>query len=153
AHLLAGAERPVVMAGSGGDWGDAAAHLPALAESTRAPRFMNGAGRGRPPRRPPPAFSPARGVALGPGAGGLVLGTPLDFRLGYGRPPSFADKARVAMVDCDPVELGRNRPLELGLTSHIGLTLRAVVAALDRGLPARFERWREAVGKKEAESQ
>ena len=27
-----------------------------------------------------------------------------------GRPPSFAENVRVAMVDCDPAELGRNRP-------------------------------------------
>jgi acetolactate synthase-1/2/3 large subunit len=134
-------------------WDDAAADLAAFAEATGAPVFMNGAGRGCLPSRHPLAFSQARGFALGQADVVLVLGTPLDFRLGYGRPPSFADKSRVAMVDCDPVELGRNRPLELGLTSHIGLTLRAVAAILDRGLPARFERWREAVGKKEAETQ
>ena len=36
------------------------------------------------------------------------------------------------MVDCDPVELGRNRPLAVGLASHIGLTLRALGDALPR---------------------
>src|SRR5205823_179149 len=83
------------------------------------PVFMNGAGRGCLPTRHPLAFSQARGFALGQADFVLVLGTPLDFRLGYGRPPSFADHARVVMIDCDPVELGRNRPLELGLASHI----------------------------------
>jgi acetolactate synthase-1/2/3 large subunit len=83
----------------------------------------------------------------------LVLGTPLDFRLGYGRPPSFAENARVAMVDCDPAELGRNRPLALGLASHIGLTLRALADAVPRDLAARGAPWLAAVGAKEAEAQ
>ena len=72
----------------------------------------------------------------------LVLGTPLDFRLGYGRPPSFAEDAQVAMVDCDPAELGRNRPLALGLTGHIGLALRQVADALPAVLAgATFADW------------
>src|SRR5499426_3151660 len=149
AHLVSRAERPVVLAGSGVYWDDAAPSLARFAEATGAPVFMNGAGRGCLPSRHPLAFSQARGFALGQADVVLVLGTPLDFRLGYGRPPSFAEKARVAMVDCDPVELGRNRPLELGLTSHIGLTLRAVTAALRCDLPDRFERWRRVLSTKE----
>jgi len=153
ADLLVGAERPVVMAGSGVYWDDAAADLEAFAKAAGVPVFMNGAGRGCLPTRHPLAFSQARGFALGQADFVLVLGTPLDFRLGYGRPPSFADHARVVMVDCDPVELGRNRPLELGLASHIGLTLRAATSALAKGVGARFDSWRQAIAKKETESQ
>src|SRR5882672_9640071 len=153
ADLLARAARPIVMAGSGVYWDDAAADLAAFAEAAGVPVFMNGAGRGSLPSGHPLAFSQARGFALGQADFVLVLGTPLDFRLGYGRPPSFAENARVVMVDCDPVELGRNRPLELGLASHIGLTLREAKDALDTNLAARFEAWRQAVRKKETESQ
>jgi acetolactate synthase-1/2/3 large subunit len=153
AALLAGAERPVIVAGSGVYWDDAAGDLASLAERTGVPVFMNGAGRGSLPHDHPQAFSQARGFALGQADVVLVLGTPLDFRLGYGRPPSFAETAQVAMVDCDPVELGRNRPLAVGLASHIGLTLRALGDALPRDLAPRYQPWRNAVGKKEAESQ
>src|SRR5713101_598664 len=134
ADLLSKAERPIVMAGSGVYWDDAAADLAAFAEAAGVPVFMNGAGRGALPTGHPLGFSQSRGFALGQADFVLVLGTPLDFRLGYGRPPSFAENARVAMVDCDPVELGRNRPLALGLTSHIGLTLRQLQDALPQGL-------------------
>ncbi len=153
ADLFTGAERPVIMAGSGVYWDDAAADLAAFAEAAGLPVFMNGAGRGCLPTAHPLAFAQARGAALGQADFTLVLGTPLDFRLGYGRPPSFAEHARVAMVDCDPVELGRNRPLELGLTSHIGLTLRQVRDALPKGLAQRFESWRQALRKKESDGQ
>src|SRR5499426_1111582 len=46
AALLAGANRPVVMAGSGVYWDDAADELAAFAETAGVPVFMNGAGRG-----------------------------------------------------------------------------------------------------------
>ena len=153
AALLARAERPVIMAGSGVYWDDAAKELAALAERAGVPVFMNGAGRGSLPHDHPQAFAQARGFALGQADFALVLGTPLDFRLGYGRPPSFAENVQVAMVDCDPVELGRNRPLAVGLASHIGLTLRALADALPRDLAARVQPWQAAVRRKEADSQ
>ena len=71
----------------------------------------------------------------------LVLGTPLDFRLGYGRSPTFAEDAKVVMVDVDPVELGRNRPLELGLAGDIDVILQQLTGALPKGLADRAAPW------------
>jgi acetolactate synthase I/II/III large subunit len=152
AHLVSRAERPVVLAGSGVYWDDAAASLAAFADSSGLPVFMNGAGRGTLPPDHPCAFAQSRGWALGNADLVIVLGAPLDFRLGYGRPPSFAEDARVVMVDCDPTELGRNRALELGLHAHIGRALDQLVEILPAGLSARFEEWRRRVGQKERDS-
>jgi acetolactate synthase-1/2/3 large subunit len=147
--LLGSAERPVVMAGSGVYWDDAAASLAAFAERAGVPVFMNGAGRGVLPHDHPLAFAQARGFALGRADVVLVLGAPLDFRLGYGRPPTFAEDARVAMVDCDGAELGRNRPLAIGVVGHIGRVLDQVRDALPSGLEARTKGWREQVAERE----
>lgn len=152
ARLLAEAQRPVVLAGSGVYWDDAASDLAALVELGGLPVFMNGAGRGCLPSEHPLAFAHARGLALGEADVVLVLGTPLDFRLGYGRPPTFAENARVAMVDSDPTELGRNRPLEIGLCAHLGLALRALRDALPTGLAERIAPWRAAITRKEQET-
>jgi acetolactate synthase-1/2/3 large subunit len=153
AALLARAERPVIMAGSGVYWDDAAKDLEVLADRTGVPVFMNGAGRGSLAHDHPQAFAQARGFALGQADFALVLGTPLDFRLGYGRPPTFGERVQVAMVDCDPTELGRNRPLAVGLASHIGLTLRALAEAAPRDLAARVAPWLTALRQKEADVQ
>jgi acetolactate synthase-1/2/3 large subunit len=150
-QLLSRAQRPVVMAGSGVWWDDAAKALAAFAESAGVPVFMNGAGRGCLASDHPLAFAQARGWALNQADFVLVLGAPLDFRLGYGRPPTFADDAVVCMVDCDPAELGRNRPLEVGLTAHVGRTLEQLIEVLPAALPARWEEWRRRVGHKEKE--
>ena len=150
-RLLAGAARPVVMAGSGVWWDDAAAALAAFAEAAAVPVFMNGAGRGALSAEHPLAFTHARAVALSQADVVLVLGAPLDFRLGYGRAPTFAEDAAVCMVDCDPAELGRNRPLAVGIAAHIGRVLEQLTTALPRGVGARFAAWREQLAARERE--
>ena len=150
--LLAGAERPVMMAGGGVYWDDAAKSLASFAERAGVPVFMNGAGRGALATDHPNAFFQTRGWALGHADVVLVLGTPLDFRLGYGRPPTFAEDAKVAMIDVDPVELGRNRPLELGLAGDIDVILRQLTDALPQGRGARASAWRAELRRREAEA-
>jgi acetolactate synthase-1/2/3 large subunit len=150
--LLAGAERPVVIAGGGVYWDDAAAALAAFAERAGVPVFMNGAGRGSLPTAHPQAFAQARGMALGAADLVLILGAPLDFRLGYGRPPTFAEAAKVVMVDCDAGELGRNRPLALGLAGDIGTILRQAADLVPKTMAARVAPWLAAVRAKETES-
>ena len=151
-RLLAAAERPVVVAGGGVYWDDAAAALAAFAERAGVPVFMNGAGRGSLPAAHPNAFAQARGMALGAADLVVILGAPLDFRLGYGRPPTFAEGARVVMVDGDASELGRNRPLELGLAGHIGTILRQALDIVPKTMAARVAPWLGAVRAREVES-
>jgi len=152
AGLLADSERPVVLAGSGVYWDGAAAELSALASAAGVPVFMNGAGRGSLSPDHPLAFAQARGLALREADLVLVLGAPLDFRVGYGRPPTFAESARVVQIDCDPAELGRNRPLELGFQAHIGRVAGQLRRALPPGLGARFELWVSRLRAKEADA-
>jgi thiamine pyrophosphate-dependent acetolactate synthase large subunit-like protein len=150
--LMAGAERPVVMAGGGVYWDDAAKSLASFVERAGAPVFMNGAGRGALPTDHPSAFFQTRGWALGHADVVLVLGTPLDFRLGYGRPPTFAEDAKVALIDVDPVELGRNRPLEVGVAGDIDVILRQLTDVLPKDLGARSAAWRAELRRREGEA-
>jgi acetolactate synthase-1/2/3 large subunit len=150
--LLASAERPVVMAGGGVYWDDAGKSLAAFAERAGVPVFMNGAGRGALATDHPSAFSQTRGWALSHADVVLVLGTPLDFRLGYGRPPTFAADAKVAMIDVDPAELGRNRALELGIAGDIDAILRQLTEGLGANLGARSAPWRAELRWREGEA-
>jgi acetolactate synthase-1/2/3 large subunit len=152
ARLLAAAERPVVVAGGGIWWDDAADALTAFAARAGVPVFMNGAGRGALPASHPNAFAQARGMALGAADLVLVLGAPLDFRLGYGRPPVFAEHARVVMVDADPAELGRNRPLALGVAGDLGVVLRQALETVPAAMAARVAPWLAAVRARETEA-
>jgi acetolactate synthase-1/2/3 large subunit len=56
------------------------------------------------------------------------------------------------MVDCDPEELGRNRPLAVGIAGHIGRVLDQLRTALPPGLETRFAGWRVQVGAQERDA-
>ena len=92
AKLVAGAARPVIMAGAGVYWEGAEPGLRQLAEAAVLPVFTNGLGRGTIPASHPLAFSRARSVALREADLVVAAGVPLDFRLGFGR---FGGGARV----------------------------------------------------------
>jgi acetolactate synthase-1/2/3 large subunit len=85
ARLLAGAERPVVVLGSD-VWMDGAEEAArAAAECLQLPVVANGQSRGILPAAHPLLVTRARATALGAADVVIVVGTPLDFRLGYGR--------------------------------------------------------------------
>jgi acetolactate synthase-1/2/3 large subunit len=96
ASMLATAERPVIIAGSDVWAGDATDALRAAAEALRIPVFTNGMGRGSLPPGHPLGFAKARRPALNEADVVAVIGTPLDFRLGFGE---FAAAKVVHIVD------------------------------------------------------
>ncbi|GAA1813543.1 acetolactate synthase [Planosporangium flavigriseum] len=96
AALLAGAQRPVIIAGSDVYTGNAVTALREAAEALRIPVFTNGMGRGALPPEHPLAFAKARRVAMSGADVVCVIGTPLDFRLGFGE---FGDAQVVHIVD------------------------------------------------------
>ena len=84
AGLLAGAERPALVAGGDVWWNGAGEELRRLVEELRIPTFANGLGRGCLPADHELAFARARS-ALKSADVVAVVGTPLDFRLSFGR--------------------------------------------------------------------
>src|SRR5215472_17186665 len=84
-QLLAAANRPVLILGSDVWLDGAEGAAKAAAEQLRLPVISNGQGRGILPAGHPLLVTRARAVALGEADLVIVAGTPLDFRLGYGR--------------------------------------------------------------------
>ena len=96
AKLLGEAERPVLMVGADVFWAHGEDALRALAEAARVPVFANGLGRGLLPADHELAFSRVRAAAFAEADLVVVAGTPLDFRLGFGR---FGDARVVHLAD------------------------------------------------------
>lgn len=95
AALIAGAERPCLVAGSDVWWDGAWEALRRCVESLRVPVLMNGLGRGCLAADHELAFARTRG-ALKQADVVVVVGTPLDFRLSFG---SFGTAQVVHVVD------------------------------------------------------
>ena len=84
AELLAAAQRPVLILGTD-VWADRAEEAALrFVEAVGVPTITNGMGRGIVPGGHPLLVTKARGRALGESDLVVVVGTPLDFRLGYG---------------------------------------------------------------------
>jgi len=124
AALLVGAERPAIMAGSGLYWSRGEAELRLLAEALGIPVFLNGLGRGCLPADHELALSRARGVGLNGADVALVVGVPIDFRLGFGT--SFGEETALLRLDVAPNELTANRSPRLDLVGDVGASLAAI---------------------------
>ena len=98
ADLVANAERPAFIIGSDVYWDGAWEALRAAAEHLRVPCFFNGLGRGTMAADHPLAFLRTRGLLKKRSDLVVVFGTPLDFRLGFGR---FGSAQVAHVVDSD----------------------------------------------------
>jgi acetolactate synthase-1/2/3 large subunit len=132
AALLAGAAKPVIIAGSDVYAGDAVAALREAAEALQVPVFTNGMGRGALPPGHPLAFARARRAALRDADVVAVVGTPLDFRLGFG---DFGGAQVIHVVDAPG-----QRATHVETTVSPAGDLRLILSALaDRA--ARHDDW------------
>jgi acetolactate synthase I/II/III large subunit len=125
AKLVREAERPALMVGADVFWARAEDALEAFAEAARLPTFANGLGRGLLPADHPLSFSRVRGTAFSQADLVVVAGTPLDFRLGFGR---FGD-ARVVHLADSPAGVARHVDLVAGVGGDLARTLSALADA------------------------
>lgn len=124
ATLLDGAERPAFIVGSDAYWAGAWDELRAVAEHLDVPCFFNGLGRGLLPADHRLAFLRTRGVLKQRADLVVVVGTPLDFRLGFG---SFGGATVAHVVDAE-----QQRASHVSVTTVAG-DIRATLAALAEG--------------------
>ena len=97
AALLREAERPVIMAGTNLYWAHGEDALRELVETRGIPVFLNGLARGCIPADHELFFARARSTALKEADVALVIGVPMDFRLGFGA--SFGEDTTIVTVD------------------------------------------------------
>ena len=121
AALIAGAERPAFMVGSDVYWDGAWGELAAAAAHLGVPCFFNGMGRGLLPADHELAFLRTRGVLKQRADVVVVLGTPLDFRLGFG---TFGAATVAHAVDADSQRAGHVDVLTV--SGDLRLTLRGL---------------------------
>ncbi|MGF1596648.1 MAG: thiamine pyrophosphate-binding protein [Acidimicrobiales bacterium] len=138
--ILAGAERPMVMAGTALKWSEGAPALRRFVEATRIPCFTNGMARGQLPMDHQQFFNRSRSHALGEADVVVLAGTPLDFRMKFGA--SIPPGAKVVQLDLDETLIGQNRPSDVGLVGNLGANLDALLDAMAAsGADLDFSAW------------
>ena len=132
-RLLADAERPVLILGTD-VWADGAERAALeLVEELGVPTITNGMGRGVVPGGHPLLVTKARGNALSGADLVVVVGTPLDFRLGYGvfGGKDGAAPARVVHVADSAGQVAQHASLADSVSGDLSAVFRGLSAALD----------------------
>jgi acetolactate synthase-1/2/3 large subunit len=129
--LLRDARRPVVMAGTDLYWGRGEDALRALVEELRIPVFLNGLARGCLPADHELFFSRARREGLRDADVAIVIGTPMDFRLGFGA--VFGAETQLVVVDRVRPERAHPRAVAAELYGAVGQTLDALARGAGGG--------------------
>jgi acetolactate synthase-1/2/3 large subunit len=143
-RLLAEAERPVLVLGSD-VWTDGAEE-PArrLAETAGVPVITNGMGRGVLPAGHPLLVTRARSAAFGGADLVVVVGVPLDFRLGFGvfGGKDGAEPAAVVHIADSPGQVAQHVKLAASASGDLGRVLAGVLEAWTRTARASaYESW------------
>ncbi|MDA8369641.1 MAG: acetolactate synthase [Nocardiopsaceae bacterium] len=142
ARLISEARRPVLVYGSD-VWMDGAEETAlAVAEELGIPVITNGQGRGVLPAGHPLLANRARGMALGGADLVVVVGTPLDFRLGHGMfgGKDGAPLAKVAHVVDAPGQIATHLTLAGSVAGDLSAALRGIGDAAKPGTAV--EAWR-----------
>ncbi|MFP4451756.1 MAG: thiamine pyrophosphate-binding protein [Desulfobacterales bacterium] len=134
--MLEKAQKPLVIAGTGVWQSGAEAELVGFIENTGVPVFTSLSGRGVIPDDHPLCFEGA--LAIRPGAAFaayietdliIILGTRISFFYMFG--DVFNPEAKIVQIDIHAEEIGRNRKVDLAVTSDIKAWLAACNDIID----------------------
>ena len=134
--LLGEAQRPVLVLGTD-VWADGAEEAALrLVEQAGLPAITNGMGRGVVPGGHPMLMTKARGKALGTADLVVVVGTALDFRLGYGvfGGKDGAPQAKVVHVADSEGQVSQHADLAASASGDLTLALEGIQSALEQQL-------------------
>ena len=152
ADILVAAKRPAILLGTQVWSGRAHEEAVNLVRQLNVPAYFNGAARGILPPGDAHHFHRTRRDAFNQADVIIIVGTPFDFRMGYGK--RLRSEATVVQIDMDYRTVGKNRDVSLGLVGHPGAILHAVLEATtgrkDNGAGAR-EVWLDELRTLEAQ--
>jgi acetolactate synthase-1/2/3 large subunit len=140
--LLARAERPVILAGSGVWWSDGARAFQTFVEATGIPFYTTPISRGLIPEDHALAFLNARSKAFTEADVVLAVGTRFNWVIQFGRPPRFAADMKVIHVDINPAQLGHNRAVDVPIAGDARSVLQQLLAEAEGKIkPSQYSGW------------
>ena len=143
ARALTSAMHPVLILGTD-VWADHAEEAALrFVEQTGIPVIANGMGRGVVPGGHPQLVTKARSAALNGADLVVVVGTPLDFRLGYGvfGGKNGTDTAKVVHIADSPGQLAQHATLAASAAGDLTQCLDGILAGLLEGRKPDLAPW------------
>jgi len=148
--LLRDARKPVLMAGTSVKWSCASRELNAFLDETRMPAFVNGMGRGQIPHDSPQLLNRVRKEALNACDVFVLAGSPLDFRLRFGK--AINANAKIVQLEMTSDLIGQNRSADAALVGNLGASFELLLQLMkDESLQLDWSSWRDELRAKELE--
>jgi acetolactate synthase I/II/III large subunit len=134
AEILSAAERPAILFGQQ-VW-SSRSHNEAIEFIKKAmiPSYANGASRGMIDNDDPYCFDRTRSDAFKEADVIIIVGTPFDFRMGYGK--RISENVKLIQIDQNYGTLGKNRDIDIGLVGHPGTILKQISGLLPDNIGA-----------------
>ncbi len=153
-NMLAHAQRPVIVSGSGILWSDASAELAQFVNETGIPFYTTPQGRGVVPEDHPRCFLSARNLAFREADVFFFVGTRFNYVISHGQAPRFNPEAKVIQVNIDPAEIAHNRPVDVGIVGDAKAVLEQMLQ-LVRGKfePQKETPWIDALREQDLKGQ
>ncbi|MEW5964007.1 MAG: thiamine pyrophosphate-binding protein [Pseudomonadota bacterium] len=151
ADMLVNAERPAILLGQQVWTCRGHEEAVALLRGLDIPGYFNGASRGMLAPGDPHHFDRTRSLAFSKADVVVIVGTPFDFRMGYGK---RINVPTLVQIDQDYRTVGKNRDVTLGIVGDPGAVLGAVLAAatarIDNGKRQLRKQWMKTLTDAEA---
>jgi thiamine pyrophosphate-dependent acetolactate synthase large subunit-like protein len=153
-NMLARAQRPVIISGSGILWSNASAELEQFVNETGIPFYTTPQGRGVVPEDHPRCFLSARNLAFREADVMLFIGTRFNYVISHGQAPRFNPEAKVIQINIDPAEIAHNRPVDVGIVGDAKAVLEQMLQ-LVRGKfePPKETPWIDALREQDLKGQ
>lgn len=130
--MLSKAKRPAIIYGSGILWSGAHEVLLKFIEASQIPCAPTPLARGCIPDDHPLSCFMSRTRATSESDVILFIGARLNYILSFGRSPRFNPEARTIQVDIKQEEIGRNRPIDIGIVGDAKAVLTQLLEEWNR---------------------
>ena len=123
-EMLATAERPLVLTGTGVFWSKAWKELQEFVETTGIPFYTTPQGRGVIPEDHDLSFPAARSLAFREADVAISIGTRNNWIWQFMQAPRFSSDLKLIQVNTDREEIGHNRPVDVGIVGDAKMVLQ-----------------------------
>ncbi len=130
-HLLAQAQRPLIVFGKGAAYAQADEVIRKFVETTGIPYLPMSMAKGLLPDAHPQSVAAARSLALARADVVMLVGARLNWLLGHGESPRWSPHAQFVQIDIAASEFDSNRPIAAPLAGDIGSVMSALLDRVD----------------------
>nr|WP_314418456.1 oxalyl-CoA decarboxylase [uncultured Erwinia sp.] len=150
--LLRTAKRPIVVIGKGAAYARVEHDLKTFIEDASLPFLPMSMAKGLLPDLHPLSAATARSLVLGKADVVLLIGARLNWLLSHGKPPLWAETAKIIQLEIDSVEIDSNRRIDVPVVGDVASTMKLILKEFAKGTFKAPKEWLDVISSKKKEN-